>query len=165
MDELANDFYAMYYQFAITTAVRYLSLWFEQVFSAPEYKKLFKGWDNVVYQMAVATVSSLLGGMENKSPDENYKRAQKFAPKWADDIMRRDKDFCELIVQTARFDNIYQTYLEGDDWYERKDGGKITRETLRKYGGKVPQTPNPESYENLLKQWLTWSNEADKRAI
>jgi len=111
--------------------------------------------------MALAVASNLLGGIENKSPDSNYKRALTFAPKWADDAMNRDEDFRKLVVQTARLDNIYQTFLEGDNWYETKKGGKITINTIEKYGGDVLETPNPETYKKLLEQWLVWVRKAN----
>lgn len=156
MSQDAANFYNTQYKFVAVTATRYLYAWFEQIFSTPSYRDTFKGWDNVAEQMAVACVSYLLGGLESKNQDINYKRAEKSASKWADDVMCRDKDFRELIVQTARMDYMFQSYFDGVEEYKKKPGSNNIISTIKKYGDKVPSSPSPKTYSKLLKEWLKW---------
>jgi|YNPBryunderm2012_1023409.scaffolds.fasta_scaffold07203_5 hypothetical protein len=157
---------------------KYLSLWFKQIFDMPEFKNM--GFSEDFYQTMSARVTHyLLGGdkdsiegIKDKKIIEEIKLANKHVEKWADDVLDKDKDLCELVVQTLRMYSIFKSYLyeiEGVDngnqkFLKSKEGERITY-ILLKHGNKIPTSPNPRRYSILISKWYLWLNFIKKRGI
>ena len=95
---------------------------------------------------------------------ETFEMARKHAEKWADDAMNRDKDFCELRVQTLRLDMIYCQYAHGLE-YMHTERGKRIGNLLNKYGALIPEQPDPKKYSKMIKNWIVWGESAKKKGL
>ncbi len=162
-----NDFDAEY-SVAKLSSVKYLEIWFAQVFALPEWKEAFHDNPNISQAMAVEVLKLLFGDVAGKEDPEYTKSeeaslAKKHAPKWADDVMRQDKDFCELVVQTLRLEFIYESHVNGTDWHEKSKHGQKIYNTISTYGGLVQEAPTPETYTKLISKWIAWGQYVDQQ--
>ena len=78
-------------------------------------------------------------------------------PKWADDAMTKDKDFCEFIIQTIRMDAVFQDQASDSKWLFENPRGKRISKILMKYGSNVSESSDPKKYDKLIQKWMTWS--------
>lgn len=163
----AKDFYdGKQYELAQVYVLRYLIRFFKQVLEGPEFKKgKFK--KDFHRTLAIQVGGYLLGkdmtsledlNLEKVDIDE-VKLARKHMVKWADDTMNMDENFCELVIQTLRMHSVFQQFLTSDKWpFENPEGKRIFDITI-KYGDKVPNAPDPKSYNKLLKKWMIWNDQ------
>lgn len=96
--------------------------------------------------------------MQKVSPEikEEIIRIKDYIPKWTDNVMNEDKDFCKFIIQTVRMNMIFRQYESDCKWLSETSDGKRISEILTRYGGKVSESPDPKTYKKLLKKWMDW---------
>lgn len=162
MSDDAATFYKDEYPFAWQVAAAYLETWFESILK-DEPKKYFGLGPGFEKHLALACMEYLLGGQEVRTSSSDYLVAKHYSEKWATDAMNKDQDFCRLVVQTARMDNIFQSYDNGVNWSESKTGGDITMRTIHTFGSSIPDKPSPQSYRELLVHWLSWYKQSQTR--
>lgn len=168
MDDNARDF-GKEYDFVQLTSVAYVKAWFDQIFETPPYNELYKDNPELSQSLAFEVVKYLSGqDLDKDTPkekNETYHLARKHAEKWADDVMKMDKDFCELRVQTLRLDLIFKSYQQGTDFY-KTEAGKRIMDILQKYGKLIPEEPSPKKYTKLIKtKWVPWYEYAKSKSL
>lgn len=157
----AKDFETQY-KIAKIIIFKYLKIWFKQIFESPDYKKIFGETD--LYTTFAAQVENYLFGEDleevNKKVSQEIRekilQVKGHIPKWADDAMNRDKDFCEFIIQTIRMDMVFHQYASDSKWLFEGSRGKRISEILTKYGGSISESPDPKRYDKLLHKWMMW---------
>jgi len=157
----AKDFEDQY-KIAKIIIFEYLYVWFEQIFATPEWKNIFADKPNMHRAMAAEVMRYLLALEDARNnqelQDETIILAKKYAEKWADDAMNRDKDFRDFVICTLRMDSVFNQYFNGTDWPLNDPRGKKVFGIMMKYGGEVKESPDPKKYEKLLRKWMLWSD-------
>lgn len=153
----------------------YLKACCYEAFKDPSLSNL--GFSEEMYITMAARVGNyLLGNEKDKIEGEindqiilnEIKMANRHVEKWADDIMARDKNFAELVVQTLRMDSLFKSYIldsnfkTGCDKYHQSPEGKRVFKLLMKYGKYIPKEPTPSSYRTLLFKWYMVSKKIEK---
>ena len=147
----------------------YLAIWFKQVFDSPDFQA--SGFKKDMYLVVAETVSKYLLGIDinevvtkDKDKLEQIKLAQKYVKKWADDVMGRDKEICEFIVQTLRMHFIYSAYYKGSKEALNIENGRIST-LLQDYGGLITKQPTPKYYTNLFHKFLRWYDVVKQKGL
>lgn len=164
----AKDFETQY-KVAKIIIFKYLDIWFEQIFGSPDYQKIFGETD--LHTTLAAQVENYLFGenldevISKVTPEVKRKilQVKNHIPKWADDAMNRDKDFCELVIQTIRMDMVFRQYASDSKWLFENPRGKRIQEILTKYGGDVSESPDPKKYDKLLRKWMMWDEMIEQK--
>jgi len=138
----------------------YLAIWFKQIFESPDF--IEKGFKKDFYLVLAAQVSKYLMGNDiHKTESENAKQklqiemANKHVEKWADDVMNKDNQFCEFVVQTLRMQFIFTAYFKGTEEALKIESNRVNT-LLQKYGGMIPVEPTPTYYTKLFQKFLRW---------
>jgi hypothetical protein len=89
--------------------------------------------------------------------------AKEHSIKWSDDVMDRDKEFRNFVVQTLRMYSLYSQYFNGKEWVFDNPQSKKIYDILIKYDNKGSESPDSKKYKKLLKKWILWDAMVDEK--
>lgn len=163
----AKDF-EDYNKIANVIIFKYLDIWFKQIFSTPEWKEIFADKPKMHTTMAAEVMRYLLALDDSRDSEELKNNdaaimAKEHAVKWSDDVMSRDKEFCNFVVQTLLMDSVFCQYFNGTEWTFNDPRCRKVYDILMKYGHKISGLPNPKKYKKLLIKWMAWDKIIDEK--
>jgi hypothetical protein len=145
--------------------IRYIRVWFEQLFLQPDWAETFKDNDCSL-ALAYSVTRTYLGSNMDEIPEgastKFKKQLKQVAPhiqKWADDVITngQEAEFAELVLQTVLMEGfLLENNTVVDSEFREKRGAEIVNVLGRYQSVPFNKDIAPKDYQKTLDKFILW---------